>query len=123
MTEKHTYWFADADGRRVAAKGAEQRDELRATGWQDAAEPADTDLVWMRHETTGQYAPLAAVTLDVWAGRGWHPAVPPADHPTDVAAVTAVQPLTEPASTESSTADAAGQEPPQKTDPKEQRRA
>jgi hypothetical protein len=81
MTNKQTFWLADAEGTRALVEGADTRDRfIRIHGWTEAAEPQRQDFVWLRHEDPALGATRMtweAAQLDAWAGRGWTPGAPP----------------------------------------------
>lgn len=79
MTQKQTYWLADADGGLIRVEGADERDRLAGAGWTVIDRPAAEQKVWCRHEQTAAFAQLPAGALDVWEARGWQPVVPPAE--------------------------------------------
>lgn len=80
MTQKQTYWLADADGGLIRVEGADERDRLAGNGWTVIDRPSAEQKVWCRHERTGAYAQLPAGALDVFQARGWDPVVPPAEN-------------------------------------------
>lgn len=94
MTQKTTYWLADADGHLIAAEGADERDRLAAAGW-TVTEPTSTAQVWLRYPATGHHALFAFGSVEVWRAKGWEPVVPPTER-TDVG-ISVVLPDTAPA--------------------------
>jgi hypothetical protein len=77
MSAKNTYWISDPiTGAKALAEGAAERDRWTDRGWTPADEPARTDRVWLRHETTGGRQLFPASVVEQWAPLGWVPSAP-----------------------------------------------
>lgn len=78
MTELKKYWMRlPADGTVAQIDGAAERDRLAPLGWEETAEPAATDFVWMRKEGIEQPARFAYGAAETWQRMGWEFSTPP----------------------------------------------
>ncbi|MFF0823063.1 hypothetical protein ACFYUR_22100 [Micromonospora haikouensis] len=77
MATKNTYWLADGYGSKALVEGADQRDRWLPLGWTVSGEPADGDMVWMRHAVHSGHAQFSAGVVDTWKALGWEPSPPP----------------------------------------------
>jgi hypothetical protein len=84
VTEKQTYWLADAEGNHALVTGADERDRWVPLGWEHTdTEPATDARVWAWHADIEHPALFPAESFAAfWEPRGWQ-AGPPAggDHP------------------------------------------
>lgn len=78
MTEKQTYWLADADGRKAIVEGAADRDYwTKVQGWTETVEPGPTDIVYVVHEVVGRGQLAYGAVKDGWSELGWSYGGPP----------------------------------------------
>jgi len=77
MTDKTTYWIADAEGVKARVVGAEARDEwTKVRGWTDATEPVGQEFQWIRHEGHGGKGVMNHAAALLHEGLGWFPSGP-----------------------------------------------
>jgi hypothetical protein len=102
MTNKSTYWIADAEGTKALVEGADQRDYwTKVRGWSEASEPEGLEFVWLRSDLLPDSAPTrlnwVAANDKAWTDNGFRPCPPPEpvnlalppEHPSYAAAAAA----------------------------------
>jgi hypothetical protein len=82
MTNKSTYWIADAEGTKALVEGADQRDYwTKVRGWSEASEPEGLEFVWLRSDLLPDSAPTrlnwVAANDKAWTDNGFRPCPPP----------------------------------------------
>jgi hypothetical protein len=87
MSDKKTYWIADAEGVKAKVEGVEARDYwVMVRGWADATEPVGQEFQWVRHAGHGGKGVMNHEAALLHEGLGWFPSGPdgydePADEP------------------------------------------
>jgi hypothetical protein len=94
MTEKQTYWIADAEGVKAKVSGAEARDEwTKVRGWSETTEPTGQEFQWIRNADHGGKGVMNHEAVLLHEGLGWFPSGPEGyDEPTDSPAAPAPAP-------------------------------
>jgi hypothetical protein len=94
MTEKQTYWIADAEGVKAKVSGAEARDEwTKVRGWSETTEPVGQEFQWIRNVDHGGKGVMNHEAVLLHEGLGWAPSGPEGyDEPTDSPAALAPAP-------------------------------
>lgn len=80
MTDKQTYWIADAEGVKARVTSAGARDHwVRVKGWTEADEPTGQEFVWVRNEAPDHNGKgvMNHEALLLAGGRGWVASGPP----------------------------------------------
>lgn len=112
MTNKQTYWLADANGNKALVEGAAERDRWLPVGWTESTEPSGDEKVWCRIDGVQNPAlfPAAAIP-ELWGPKGWAPSAPP----EPISPVTGESALAAPAPVPTTSAVEAAEQPSTKT--------
>jgi hypothetical protein len=77
MTQKQTYWIADAEGVKAKVEGTEARDEwTKVRGWSETTEPVGQEFQWIRNVDHGGKGVMNHEAALLHEGLGWVPSGP-----------------------------------------------
>jgi hypothetical protein len=77
MSDKKTYWIADAEGVKARITGADDLAQwTRVHGWTETTEPTGMEFQWVRNETHGGKGVMNHAAALLHEGLGWFPSGP-----------------------------------------------